>query len=120
MEPITREGTVDALRRSLETTGTPELAATQDQAPVMGNTAEQVLRQIRCSVLTPKPEGFMSPVAPRAVATAGASRPSPSRLIAQTCAPVEQVAGDSTRPPPDTTRCFCRRDSSHFIDETSG
>jgi universal stress protein E len=28
----------------------------------IGNTAERVLRQVSCSVLTVKPEGFVSPV----------------------------------------------------------
>jgi nucleotide-binding universal stress UspA family protein len=29
---------------------------------IMGNTAERVLRDLRCSVLALKPEGFASPV----------------------------------------------------------
>jgi len=29
---------------------------------IIGNTAENVLRQVDCSVLTVKPEGFVSPV----------------------------------------------------------
>lgn len=29
---------------------------------IIGNTAEEILRQIRCSVLTVKPDGFISPV----------------------------------------------------------
>ena len=31
---------------------------------IMGNTAETMLRSVRCSVLTVKPEGFVSPVEP--------------------------------------------------------
>jgi nucleotide-binding universal stress UspA family protein len=31
---------------------------------IMGNTAEDILRQVDCSVLTIKPEGFVSPVTP--------------------------------------------------------
>jgi len=30
----------------------------------IGNTAEKVLRQVDCSLLTVKPEGFVTPVAP--------------------------------------------------------
>lgn len=32
---------------------------------IIGNTAEQVLDAVDCSVLTVKPEGFVSPVAPQ-------------------------------------------------------
>ena len=32
---------------------------------IIGNTAEEVLNQVDCSVLTVKPEGFVSPVRPR-------------------------------------------------------
>ena len=32
---------------------------------VIGNTAETVLRALRCSVLAVKPEGFVSPIGPR-------------------------------------------------------
>lgn len=31
---------------------------------IIGNTAENILRQVDCSVLTVKPEGFVSPVNP--------------------------------------------------------
>ncbi|MGF1618787.1 MAG: universal stress protein [Acidimicrobiia bacterium] len=29
---------------------------------IMGNTAETMMRSVRCSILTVKPEGFVSPV----------------------------------------------------------
>jgi nucleotide-binding universal stress UspA family protein len=29
----------------------------------MGNTAESILQQVECSVLTVKPDGFVTPVA---------------------------------------------------------
>jgi universal stress protein E len=32
---------------------------------IMGNTAENILRSVRCSVLAVKPEGFVTPVKPR-------------------------------------------------------
>jgi hypothetical protein len=31
----------------------------------MGNTAETILRSVRCSVLAVKPEGFVTPVKPQ-------------------------------------------------------
>jgi nucleotide-binding universal stress UspA family protein len=31
---------------------------------VMGNTAETILRSVRCSLLAVKPEGFLTPVRP--------------------------------------------------------
>jgi nucleotide-binding universal stress UspA family protein len=31
---------------------------------IMGNTAERVLEQLKCSVLALKPRGFMSPITP--------------------------------------------------------
>ncbi|MGB5166857.1 MAG: universal stress protein, partial [Acidimicrobiia bacterium] len=32
---------------------------------VIGNTAETILRSVRCSVLAVKPEGFITPVKPQ-------------------------------------------------------
>lgn len=32
---------------------------------IMGNTAETILRSVRCSVLAVKPEGFVTPVKPQ-------------------------------------------------------
>jgi nucleotide-binding universal stress UspA family protein len=31
---------------------------------IIGNTAETILRSVRCSVLAVKPEGFVTPVTP--------------------------------------------------------
>jgi nucleotide-binding universal stress UspA family protein len=36
---------------------------------IMGNTAETILRSVRCSVLAVKPEGFVTPVKPQRRAT---------------------------------------------------
>lgn len=38
---------------------------------IMGNTAETILRSVRCSVLAVKPEGFVSPVTPDGLAHGG-------------------------------------------------
>jgi len=44
----------------------------------MGNTAETVLRQVNCSVLTIKPEGFVTPVGPDATESETAPRTEPT------------------------------------------
>ncbi|MEM7022890.1 MAG: universal stress protein [Pseudomonadota bacterium] len=44
---------------------------------LMGNTAEDTLRQVDCAVLTVKPEGFVSPVAPATEAPAPLRRRDP-------------------------------------------
>lgn len=41
---------------------------------IMGNTAETILRAVRCSVLAVKPEGFVTPVKPAGPATARSSK----------------------------------------------
>lgn len=52
----------DRLRINLIVMGT--VARTGLSGLIMGNTAETMLRSVRCSVLTVKPEGFVSPVEP--------------------------------------------------------
>ncbi len=54
---------VERLRINVLVMGT--VARTGVTAMVMGNTAERVLDEVRCSVIAIKPEGFLSPISPR-------------------------------------------------------
>ena len=45
-----------------EKCGKPEQQGTDFLPLLIGNTAENVLNQVNCSVLTVKPEGFVTPV----------------------------------------------------------
>jgi len=49
----------------------------------MGNTAETVLRQVNCSVLTIKPEGFVTPVRPDPTGPETAPRTEPTTVKAR-------------------------------------
>ncbi|MEX2133825.1 MAG: universal stress protein [Acidimicrobiia bacterium] len=52
----------DVLEVGLIVMGT--VARTGISGLIMGNTAETILRSVRCSVLAVKPEGFVTPVTP--------------------------------------------------------
>lgn len=55
-------GLVDRLHVSLIVMGT--VSRTGIRGLIIGNTAETILRSVRCSVLAVKPEGFITPVTP--------------------------------------------------------